>query len=79
VCSSDLLLLDGWLVVECDSRAHHSSWDQQLIDYRRDLALAARGISVLRLAAEDILYSPQRVFEALRALLARGPVRPPAA
>lgn len=73
------LLLDEWLVVECDSRAHHSSWDQQLIDYRRDLALAARGINVLRLTAEDILYSPHHVFEALRALLARGPVRPAAA
>lgn len=63
------LLLDGWLVVECDSRAHHSSWSQQLKDHRRDLGLAALGLNVLRLTAEDILYSPDDVFAALRALI----------
>ena len=24
------LVVDGWLVIECDSKAHHSSWEQQL-------------------------------------------------
>lgn len=67
------LVVDGWLVIECDSKAHHSSWEQQLKDYRRDLALAKLGYSVLRFTAEDILYRPDEVMGALRGVLgARG-------
>ena len=65
------LVADGWLVIECDSRSHHSSWEQQLKDYRRDLELARRGFCVLRLTAEDILYKPDAVIDALRGLLRR--------
>ena len=68
------LVVDGWLVIECDSKAHHSSWEQQLKDYRRDLELARQGYCVLRLTAEDILYREQDVFAALTGLLRRGPV-----
>ncbi|MEN8602319.1 hypothetical protein ABFC64_12840, partial [Microbacterium rhizosphaerae] len=63
------LVLDGWLVVECDSRAFHGTWEQRLKDYRRDRALAAKGLCVLRLAAEDILYRPESVVESLRGLI----------
>ena len=66
------LVVDGWLVVECDSKAHHSSWQQQLKDYRRDLELAKQGYCVLRLTAEDSLYRPDAVMEALQGLV-RGP------
>jgi hypothetical protein len=66
------LLVDGWLVVECDSKAHHSSWRQQIKDYRRDLALAQAGYPVLRLTAQDILYRPEAVHAALRGLLHRA-------
>lgn len=65
------ILVDGWLVIECDSKAHHSSWRQQLKDYRRDLALAQAGHPVLRLTAQDILYRPEAVHAALRGLLSR--------
>lgn len=65
------LLVDGWLVVECDSKAHHGSWRQQLKDYRRDLTLAQAGHPVLRLTAQDILYRPEAVQAALRGLLHR--------
>jgi len=66
------LLVDGWLVVECDSKQFHSDWRQQREDYRRDRALAALGYFRLRLTAEDILYRPQEVAEALRGLLFSG-------
>lgn len=66
------LVLDGWLVIECDSRTHHGSWEQQLKDYRRDLELARQGYCVLRLTAEDILYREEEVFAALRGLVGRG-------
>jgi hypothetical protein len=69
------LVVDGWLVVECDSKAHHSSWEQQLKDYRRDLRLAQLGYCVLRLTAEDILYREGDVLAALKGLLSRGPAR----
>ncbi|WP_137844392.1 DUF559 domain-containing protein [Microbacterium sp. 2FI] len=69
------LVLDGWLVVECDSRQYHSGWAQQLKDYRRDLALARLGYCVLRLTAEDIMYRPEEVLAALRGMLSRHATR----
>jgi very-short-patch-repair endonuclease len=69
------LLVDGWLVIECDSKQFHSDWKQQVKDYRRDLELARRGYCVLRLTAEDILYHPEIVLDALRGLLAGTPAR----
>lgn len=63
------LLVDGWLVVESDSRQFHREWAQQREDYRRDMALAALGYARIRLLAEDILYRPEGVIAALRGLL----------
>lgn len=64
------LLLDGWLVVECDSRAFHADWEQQVKDRKRDLALAALGYSTLRVTAAAIMYRSDEVLAALRGLLA---------
>ena len=63
------LVVDDWLVVECDSKKFHSDWAQQLKDYRRDLTLARAGYVVLRLTAEDIMYRPEAVLAALRGVL----------
>lgn len=63
------LLVDGWLVVECDSKEFHAEWEQQVEDRERDLALAARGYATLRLTAAMIMYRPDEVFEALRGLV----------
>ncbi|WP_434810483.1 DUF559 domain-containing protein [Microbacterium sp. bgisy189] len=63
------LVVDEWLVVECDSKEFHSSWEQQRKDYRRDRRLAELGFCVLRLTAEDILYRPASVLAALKGLL----------
>lgn len=63
------LLLDGWLVVECDSKEFHSDWKQQVRDRDRDLALAALGYNTLRLTAAMIMYRPEQVQAALSALL----------
>jgi len=64
------LVLDGWLVVECDSREFHELVEQQLEDRRRDGELAKQGMVVLRLMAAQILYRPDEVIAALRAVLA---------
>ncbi|MBU4464996.1 MAG: endonuclease domain-containing protein, partial [Actinobacteria bacterium] len=60
------LVLDGWLVVECDSEEFHTGWESQKKDRRRDLDLAALGLTTLRPIAEDILFHPERVIAALR-------------
>lgn len=64
-------LVDGWLIVECDSREFHSSWEAQRADLRRDLAAAERGYLTMRFIAEDILWHPDRVSAALRGILVR--------
>ncbi len=66
------LLLDGWLVVECDSKAHHASWEAQREDRRRDQALAARGYGTYRALAEDALFHLERIQSALHGYRALG-------
>ncbi|MFE7846648.1 endonuclease domain-containing protein [Microbacterium sp. NPDC057407] len=66
------LLVDEWLVIECDSRGFHDSWEQRRKDYRRDLTAATLGFVTLRLTAEDILYRPDAVLSALRGVLVHG-------
>lgn len=63
------LLVDGWLIVECDSRAHHGSWEDRRRDTRRDLAAAALGYTTVRPIAEDVFDRPEVVFEMLRRTL----------
>lgn len=69
------LLVDGWLIVECDSDAHHSGLDARRRDGARDLAAAALGYLTLRPMASDIMWRPDRVLEAVRGGLNRG-IRP---
>jgi very-short-patch-repair endonuclease len=64
------LLVDGWLVIECDSRAFHGDWAAHAKDRRRDAVLAALGYHTLRLAAAMILSEPEAVVAAIRGLRA---------
>lgn len=63
------LLVDGWLVIECDSEAHHAGLAAHRVDRSRDLALAALGFTTLRPMAADIMWRPDRVVAAVRGLL----------
>lgn len=65
-------VVEGWLIIECDSRAHHSSWEAQRADRRRDRAAAEAGYVTLRLIAEDILYAPDSVRAAVAGLRPRS-------
>ncbi|SDQ78049.1 hypothetical protein [Microbacterium sp. cf332] len=67
------LLVDGWLIVECDSDAHHAGLEARRRDGRRDLAAAALGYATLHPMAADIMWRPERVVAAVRGLLSRGP------
>lgn len=63
------LLVDGWLIVECDSRAHHGGWAALANDRRRDLAAAARGYATIRVLAEDVFLRPEWLREQFRRVL----------
>lgn len=62
------LVVDDWLVVECDSRAHHGGWEAQERDRLRDLRLAERGFVVLRPSARMIFSEPQLLARAVAGL-----------
>ncbi len=64
-------VVDGWLIIECDSKAHHEGWAKQQRDRRRDIAAARLGYTTIRPLAEDVLYRPAEVRAALRDILAR--------
>nr|WP_274637942.1 hypothetical protein [Microbacterium bovistercoris] len=68
-------LVDGWLIVECDSEAYHADWEQQKKDHRRDQAAAARGLVTYRPIAEDIFWNADVVVRAVRGLLLTHAVR----
>ncbi|WP_133241729.1 DUF559 domain-containing protein [Microbacterium sp. Gd 4-13] len=68
-------VVDGWLIVECDSERYHSGWAERRRDLRRDQAAAAQGYCTYRAIAEDIMWREGEVLAALRGLLRarRGP------
>lgn len=67
-------VVDGWLIVECDSRAFHEGWAKQQRDRARDMAAARLGYVTIRPLAADILSDPAGTREALREVLdALGP------
>jgi very-short-patch-repair endonuclease len=62
-------LVEGWLVIECDSRAHHGGWEAQVADRRRDLLLAERGFACIRPVAADIFADAPSLGAAIRGML----------
>ena len=62
-------VVDGWLIIECDSEAHHSGWEAARRDRRRDLAAAALGYTTIRPIAEDILHHRDELTAVLRTIL----------
>jgi very-short-patch-repair endonuclease len=74
------LLVGESLIIECDSRAHHTGEETYRRDRERDLVAAALGYRVIRLTWEQVFLD----WEATRALLlehlrTRLYRRPPAA
>lgn len=63
------LIVDGWLIVECDSKAYHEDWRSQMRDRRRDIAAAGLGYTTIRPVAEDIYYRADELLAAIKAIL----------
>lgn len=66
------IVVDGWIIIECDSRAFHGGWEMQERDRRRDLAAAQRGYVTLRPTARQIFGEPGLLLRALQGLLELG-------
>lgn len=63
-------VVDGWLIIECDSKEFHESWKQHLKDRHRDMAAASLGYVTIRPVASEILYDGAAVSARVRAILA---------
>lgn len=66
------LVVGDRLVLECDSRAHHSTPAELDRDNARDLALVALGFVVLRLRYRSIVTDPHGVVLAVQRLVESG-------
>lgn len=71
------LLVGEVLVIECDSRAHHTDRAAYASDRRRDRELIRRGFRVVRLTWEDVMLHWDRTKEFLRSLITQGLHRAP--
>lgn len=63
-------VVDGWLIIECDSKEFHEGWDKQVQDRGRDLAAARLGYVTVRPLAKDILNDQASVRQALEQIIA---------
>lgn len=63
-------LLDGFLIVEIDGFAFHSSRQDMLRDRNRNNTSAVNGYAVLRYMPEHVWFSPDQVMAEIRAVLA---------
>jgi hypothetical protein len=59
------LLVAGCVILEADSRAHHSGWEEHVEDRHRDLKFAKLGYPTLRPAYQHTMHFPQLVGDAV--------------
>jgi very-short-patch-repair endonuclease len=64
------LLIDGWLVIEIDGYAHHSSREQFRNDRRRANLLAEKGMVLLRFSYEDVMFRSEQMVALIRDIIA---------
>ncbi|MBO0980363.1 endonuclease domain-containing protein [Microbacterium sp. SD291] len=62
-------VVEGWLIIECDSREFHEGWDRQVADRERDLAAAGLGYVTIRILAADIFNKRDEVRAAILAVV----------
>lgn len=62
-------VVEGWLIIECDSKEFHEGWQKQQDDRQRDLAAARQGYVTVRPLAADILGDNSTVQQTLREII----------
>jgi Protein of unknown function (DUF559) len=68
----DFVYREARLVIEADSRRHHSSWLDVQADHRRDLLLNAAGWTVIRVNWHQLIEEPELFVAAVRTNLLRA-------
>lgn len=63
-------IVEGWLIIECDSKEFHEGWDKQVEDRARDIAAARLGYTTIRPLASDILFDSSGVREQIEDIIA---------
>lgn len=71
------LVVGERLVVEVDSKAHHTRLENYRNDRRRDRTLVAMGYRVLRITWEEVMFGWKEVEQQIRAIVRRGDHRWP--
>ena len=66
------ILIDGWLIVEIDSREHHGTVPDQENDRIRDGNAALLGLDTVRFMPEAVRDAPSWCREVVLARLRRG-------
>jgi very-short-patch-repair endonuclease len=66
------ILIDGWLVIECDGRAFHDNAQAVAVDRRRDAELILRGYRYHRFEYTQIMQQLPHCIEVIRAILRGG-------
>lgn len=69
------LVIDGWLIIEVDSRTWHDDPQSFQRDRDRDRAAAERGYTTLRFTYADVMHHWPRTRDSILAVHARGPQR----
>lgn len=62
-------VVEGWLIIECDSKEFHEGWDKQVEDRKRDIASAGLGYTTIRPIASDILFDSNAVRQSISDVL----------
>lgn len=70
-------LVGQCLVIEVDSRAHHTDPENYHRDRLRDQRLVSRGYIVIRLTYEQVMFDLAATIERIVPLIARGAHRRP--
>ncbi len=69
-------VVEGWLIIECDSKKFHEGWTAQAADRARDIAAARLGYTTIRPLASDILFDSagvrEQIADIIRAFGRRG-------
>ncbi len=66
------ILIDGWLVIECDGRTFHDTADAMAEDRRRDAELILSGYRFQRFAYNQIMQDLPQCVEVMRTILRGG-------
>jgi very-short-patch-repair endonuclease len=62
-------VVDGWLIIECDSKEFHEGWEKQTRDRARDIAAARLGYVTVRPLASDIMHQASTVRDDIAGIL----------